>query len=81
MAAKNVKDFVWLGLIVALLLVSSEVSAVKDLADNTKVETAEKNGAKDHEYEVSLAGIKCGKKKCCLFLSDGKTSYCTECCK
>ncbi|KAI3833604.1 hypothetical protein MKX03_004501 [Papaver bracteatum] len=77
MGAKNVKSFIWMGVIVALLLMSSEVSAVKDL----QVETAEKNGVKDHEFGVSLVGIKCGKKKCCLKLSGGSTSYCIECCK
>ncbi|KAI3836907.1 hypothetical protein MKW98_005240 [Papaver atlanticum] len=81
MGAKNSRSFIWMVVIVALLFMSSEVSAVKDLSDNTKVETAEKNGVKDHEYGASLAGIRCGKKKCCVKQSDGITSYCVECCK
>ncbi|KAI3833603.1 hypothetical protein MKX03_004500 [Papaver bracteatum] len=65
MAAKNVKIFIWLGVIVALLLVSFEVSEVEDWM-TIQVETTEKNGVKDHEYGVSLASIKCGRKKCCV---------------
>ncbi|KAI3836909.1 hypothetical protein MKW98_005242 [Papaver atlanticum] len=81
MDAKKFKVFIWLGVVVALLLMSSEVSAVKDLTEKAQVETEEKNGVKDHEYGVSLIGVNCGKKNCCVAESNRFGSYCVECCK
>ncbi|KAI3833607.1 hypothetical protein MKX03_004504 [Papaver bracteatum] len=81
MDAKFFKVFIWLGLVVALLLMSSEVSAVKDLPEKTQVETAEKNGVRDHEYGVSLIGVNCGKKSCCLAGSNRFGAYCITCCQ
>ncbi|KAI3899781.1 hypothetical protein MKW92_021896 [Papaver armeniacum] len=81
MGAKNVKVFICMGLVVSLLLMSSEVSAVKDLAEKSQVETAEKNGVQDHEYWVSLVGVNCGKKSCCLAGSNRFGAYCITCCQ
>ncbi|KAI3994405.1 hypothetical protein MKX01_012662 [Papaver californicum] len=80
MGAKNVKVFIWLGLVVALLLMSSEVSAVKDLAEKTQVETTKKNGVKDPKYGASLIGVNCGQKNCCLTGSNRFGAYCIRCC-
>ncbi|MCL7032971.1 hypothetical protein MKW94_013904 [Papaver nudicaule] len=79
MGTKNVKLFIWLGLVVALLLVSFEVSAVKDLAEKTQVGITEKNGAKDHIYGVSSVTCFTG---CCRFGSiASNTRYlCVQCC-
>ncbi|RZC78269.1 hypothetical protein C5167_002496 [Papaver somniferum] len=64
MGTKNVKVFIWLALTIAVLT-SSEVSAVKDLAEKTELDKTEKNGVKDPKYGVSL--IHCGSKGCCDF--------------
>ncbi|RZC90765.1 hypothetical protein C5167_028594 [Papaver somniferum] len=82
MGTKNVKVFIWMSLVVGLLLVSCEVSAVKDLAENTQVQTTENNGVKDRRYGVSLVGRLCGSKGCCEFAEGPRNGYvCTGCCK
>ncbi|MCL7021596.1 hypothetical protein MKW94_023785 [Papaver nudicaule] len=81
MGMKNVKVFIWLSFVVALLLMSCEVSAVKDLAEKTQVETVEKNEVKDPKYGVSLIGVQCGKKSCCAAGANRFGAYCIECCK
>ncbi|KAI3994407.1 hypothetical protein MKX01_012664 [Papaver californicum] len=86
MGAKNVKVFIWLGFVVAILLMSSEVLAVKDLAEKTCefrsfiVETTKKNGVKDPKYGASLIGVNCGKRNCCLAGSNRFCTYCITCC-
>ncbi|XP_026444533.1 glycine-rich protein DC7.1-like [Papaver somniferum] len=49
-AMNNVRFFIFLGVLIAVVaLVSSEVSAAKDLAETTR-ETAENNGLQDAKY-------------------------------
>ncbi|KAI3833590.1 hypothetical protein MKX03_004487, partial [Papaver bracteatum] len=55
MGTKNVKVFIWLALIVAVL--TSEVLAVKDLLKKTQLEKTEKKGLKDHKYGVSVVYV------------------------
>ncbi|MCL7031165.1 hypothetical protein MKW94_005021 [Papaver nudicaule] len=70
MGTKNVKVFIWLGLVVALLLISSQVSAVKNLAEKTTLQ-------KDPIYGVS--GVNCA-GPCCEHGENRFGSFCTRCC-
>ncbi|KAI3897347.1 hypothetical protein MKX03_021942 [Papaver bracteatum] len=74
MDTKNVKVLIWLGLVVALLLSSSQVL--------TEVEATEKNGAENLKYGASLAGLQCGSPGCCRFrsVSPKFVPTCIRCC-
>ncbi|MCL7027272.1 hypothetical protein MKW94_008624 [Papaver nudicaule] len=82
MGTRNVKVFICLSLVVALLLFSYEVSAVKDLAETTLQveETTEQNGEAP-KYGVSLVGVSCGTKSCCESGSSRFGTFCTRCCR
>ncbi|MCL7034005.1 hypothetical protein MKW94_007940 [Papaver nudicaule] len=61
------KVFIWLGLVVALLLISSKVFAVEDLAESRWLEeTTEKNGVNDPKNGVSPFGDNFGSVGCCV---------------
>ncbi|RZC52641.1 hypothetical protein C5167_021069 [Papaver somniferum] len=80
MGSKNVKVFIWLALVVALLLMSYQVFTVKGLTEKKQVEATEKNGVENLTYEASLAvagGAQCGSRGCCRFRS---VSTCLRCC-
>ncbi|KAI3872571.1 hypothetical protein MKX03_015542 [Papaver bracteatum] len=71
MGSKNVKVFIWLALVVALLLMSYQVLTV---------EVTENNGVESLKYDASLAvagGAQCGSRGCCRFRS---VSTCLRCC-
>ncbi|RZC49390.1 hypothetical protein C5167_017811 [Papaver somniferum] len=89
MCSKNIKVFLWLALVAALLLMSSQVLTVKGLTEKKPeveaVEATEKNGVENLKYEASLAvagGAQCGSPGCCRFrlVSPRFVPTCLRCC-
>ncbi|KAI3954670.1 hypothetical protein MKW98_019801 [Papaver atlanticum] len=80
MATKNAKVFIFLGLVLVFLLMSSKVSAVKDLAEKKpiEVETIEEDGVTDSKKEISA--VQCPGKGCCKQNSAKFVKICLQCC-
>ncbi|KAI3872570.1 hypothetical protein MKX03_015541 [Papaver bracteatum] len=76
------KKNIWLGLVVALLIMSSQVLTVKGFPEKTEVEVTENNGVESLKYEASLAVAGCGSPGCCRFrsVSPRFVPTCLRCC-